>query len=1089
MKHIAKRTFLVLLLLAVLAVSSVAFIACGDDEDEVALTVPTNVAYDGTTFTWDAVEGADGYYVTVGEQEYEVTEPKYAHITTDGSEVSVSVKAWRAGKKERTVTDAVTANFKFLGKIESVEVKEDGTLSWLPIEFATGYEITIDGAEKVKVSGCEFLEMKEGRHSYQVRPIVEATGSSLYYSYQSPSKVVNKLATINIEKMTYVDGFIQWPSVSGAHSYEVIINSQVVAAENTASRIAYDANDTSFDVQVRANGDGVATFDGKTSDIKRFVYLAPVTSIAVVDGKLVWEGVGGAEGYKVKINGSELPQTFKADELSYDGLVTGQLNRIQILPTATDTVYFSRWSVEFTAQILSTPVLLWNNEYALDGEANANCYWNSVPGASSYTVRFTKPDGTVTTSTVGDGNYYFADAYLTAGTYKIELQATPDSTSGNVYPSSYSKPIEVVRLPSPEAQSENFIVSKSDNFDHGFTANFKNVAGANRYAIYNKDGGVQVGAYMQTPSFKVTGFADANSAEQKQYNFYVRAMGNSALTNNRVVLDSLTSAATTFQITVLAVPTNLAISGYTLTYSAVAGSNGYSVAISNASQSHLSNTTEFDLGRVLDEGNYSIQVCAHGNGSNVLPSPYTTALQVHRLSAPTNIKIGTTNNEGRLLFDGVNGAISYEATISNVGSDVVLPVDEFNNTYQYITTTGTTLVMRAVANEMVGGIYYMTSKDSQTKNFIKLMAPTWAEVKSNNTQLIWVPSVNAQQQSFSPNYRVTDQFGVDRSSEQTSPAMNLAGLEGGRTYEFKVMAIGDGEKFINSDYSDTVSLYRIETPDVKINADRNAYTWPAVANATWYNVFVDGVRVDRQQHVAGKEYTYVPTTMTKLGTYTVEVYAEGDGGIHLIDAAPYTRSQVTSQLTTPVFTFKYSHDAYNVDGAINVTVTEYSPWSNGFTYIIGSANRVSAEPTFSFNTNGKGSFAIGVIANGGGFDDNEVYYLPSQTAGNNINTTLTILGTPTADTIRCNYDGILTWATVDKCAGYKVEMLVNGISFSTTTSDASLNLDRYLREENVSGATNYKEVTSLTVTITALGNGNTTVTGEPIIKPFDTVLH
>lgn len=1095
MKHIAKRTFLVLLLLAVLAVSSVAFIACGDDESEVALTVPTNVAYDGTTFTWDAVEGADGYYVTVGEQEYEVTEPKYAHITTDGSEVSVSVKAWRAGKKERTVTDAVTANFKFLGKIESVEVKEDGTLSWLPIEFATGYEITIDGAEKVKVSGCEFLEMKEGRHSYQVRPIVEATGSSLYYSYQSPSKVVNKLATINIDKMTYVDGFIQWPSVSGAHSYEVIINSQVVAAENTASRIAYDANDTSFDVQVRANGDGVATFDSKTSDVKRFVYLAPVTSIAVVDGKLVWEGVGGAEGYKVKINGSELPKTFKPDELSYDGLVTGQLNRIQILPTATDTVYFSRWSTEFTAQILPTPVLLWNNEYALDGEANANCYWNSVAGASAYVVRFTKPDGTSTTTTIGAGNMFFADAYLAAGTYKIELQATADATSSNVYPSAYSKPIEVVRLPSPEAQSENFIVSKSDNFDHGFTANFKNVAGANRYAIY-KDGGEQVGTYQQNPSFKVTGFADANNAEQKQYNFYARAMGNSALTNGRVVLDSLSSAATPFQVTVLAVPTNLAISGYTLTYGSVTGSNGYSVAISNSSQTHLSNGTSFALDGVLDEGNYTVSVCAHGNGAAVLPSPYTTPLKIYRLSAPTNIKIGTTTNEGNLLFDTVEGAVSYEVTFSNNGgNDATVKVNELNNIYQYIPTTGATVVMRAVANEMIGDTYHMTSKDSLTKNFIRLAAPTWAEKKSNGTQLIWNPSANAQTQSFAPNYRITDQYGQTWSSEQTSPAMNLAGLTGGRFYEFQIMAIGDGEKFINSEYSVVAKLYKIETPNVKINAERTGYTWRGVAEAQYYVVYIDGVLADRQQHAGVGDYTYIPKEFNALKNYTVEVWAVGNEGIGetgILDSTHYTKLQQTDKLTTPVFTFGYSHDAYNVDGKIQFTVTESDPWSNGFTFIsdktiVGTA----ADLTFAFNPGGKGSFPLAVQANGGKFDDNGVYHLPSDIAGGNATTTITILGTPSFTSIECDYDGMIKWASVLNCSGYKLELLVNGKSFVIDkVNNAGFNLDAYLVDQNVTGLEDYSKVESLTITVTALGNGITTITGEPTAaKEINPVLH
>lgn len=1084
MKALTKRTILVLMLLALLTVTSVVLMSCGGGGD-IELAAPQNITYDGAVIRWDAVEGAEGYYITVGGQEWNITDPLYPHSTTESAEFSVSIKAWTTDKRDETVMgDATTVNFKPLATITDLTVTADGTLTWTPVDFATSYEVRVDGKDVVKTSVCELLDVKEGQHNYAVRPVVDAVGGTLYYSRWSVAKSVNKLATVKVDKITYKDGEINWNQVNGASSYQVIIDGVEVASENVGTRYLYDAENQNFEVQIRANGNGTSTYNGKVCDVKKFVYLAPVTGIRVVDGTLYWDAVGGADGYTVRVNGTD---KAVGNNCAYTDLVAGINNRVSIIPTSTDSVYFSSWTPEQNVKILARPVLQWNNEYALDGQANANCFWNGVDGAGGYVIKLTKPDGSSTEIPYGETQRSFAEAYLDAGVYLVELQAVPSSTTTDVYPSAYSKAIEVVRLASPKKADQAFIVSDAEKLSSGFTANFQSVQSAHTYELY-MDGGRMI-LSQNSPMFRVptTSFIDATATQEMGYNFYVRARGNSNFTNGKVVLDSLTDGATSFEVRVLATPQNMTMNGFLLTYGEVNGCSGYNVAVNSSAQGMHSSSTVFDLGAVLQAGSYSVSVCAKGNNSNILASNFSPALTVVRLEAPTGIRIGTqAQEEGKLIYNTVAHAAGYNVVFNNDAENAV-PVSELNNINQRITVTGTTVYMTATANTFVSGIYYMTSKGSETMNFIKLTAPTWAEVKTNGNQLVWITPSNAQTQSFIPNYRVADNSGTVYSGQLTGNTMNLATLTGGQNYTFKVQAIGDGTKFINSDYSDPITLYKLETPTLSITATRDAFSFDAVARATSYQVWIDGVKAFEWVHEPGKTYTFKPD-IQKLGSFTVEVYAIGDGGITLIDATPAHRTQKTQQLELPEFEFSYSHpDGFNTQGEIIVNVTKPSPYALGYIFHVGGTSHVEYGVTsFRFNPNGSGKFKVGITAIGGGFnefddEENSIYYIESLKVGDNDRNVMQILDSINPTDIQIDFDGILFWEhPVEGAQGYIIDLVVNGETIPTIDVGANvtqINLKHYGIQYQAGNM-------NVSICIKAKGNGNHVITSAETVTSW-----
>ncbi len=1080
------------IVLMILAVFSMIFAvsgltACGG----ITLETPTNIKYDGEYITWDAVEDATGYVVQVGESGAELTYlSPMAPYGANGQEFTVKVKATAGTGKKKVESEPISMTFRPLPTIEDIVVSETGVVSWTA-NGSCQYLIKDNGVVLPNSIGIAKIETHSvGEHRYQVRPVMPNDNS--YYSYWSEAVDVNQLGKVSAESILYSEEYIMFEPISGAEKYKIFIDGKE-EAEITTKKYLYNADNQDFQVAIQAIGNHTDSFDGAKSEVKKFKFLPMVTGLKVEGGALSWDEVLGATGYEVKVKKGDITQTYNIKEPFFDNktaLTTATSLEISVRATASsDVTYFSKFTDAKPVYILPAPVITWDGYTSLDGGENS-IKWNMIGSATGYMVKVVDPDGVSQSYQYGENQQNYANNYEKVGEYLVTVSAIAnEQTNSNVYSSMPSNVIRVKR-PSPAEKVANgqFITSQESDNSNGFTVTCQNDSG---YSFRILKNGLKFTNDSDKPQITVnySEFFEDIGDNGVALNFAIKKMGKGATYNGsdiNVFLNSKEEDNLSFTITVLSTPKNVVMDGYNVKYDEVPNANGYAISTSSNSNPMKNGTLTMDLGNALQVGGYEVMVAARGNGRDVLASNYSAPIRVVRLDAPTNLKILTDVDGGKLQFTApqLGNASGYELLLNNkVEQSNVIVISNMN---KLISTAGTDVSLVAISNSYDDGVYYMTSLPSTSKRFVKLNAPS--NLSFNNTHLMWNLTGINESELGKITYRVfNDKNDAQISREGSLKNFDLSAnrdFEGGRTYTFTVQAIGDGETYVNSEISQSATVTKLATPDVKkVNGK---YTWKGVANTSTYAVTIDGVVVNRQTHTGLGDYSFDPNAfLTELRSetkgYNVEVVAVGNsavGDFPTIDSFPYQINQATMQLQTPEFKVEYSKTAYAVDGEIIVTVTKESPFAKGYKYTVGGKTQPDSEnigTTYRLNPNGPGTFEIEVYAVGGTFDDDGNYTLNSQSKGIK---RITLLSSVNQDQIIFNQnDWNLTWRTVDNAIKYKVEIYLDG------ASEPSKVLEN-VTETDVSLAEYYGEISTLKVVITAVGNGTNIITGESAEKEW-----
>lgn len=1037
-----KHLIVILCVLVLLVTATCALTACNKD-DLKGLYKPTNITYDGTRITWSRVDLADHYTVSINGGETKRVNTNMYTFAATGDEFDVTVCSVIKDKSY-----GESKHFIPLDTIESILVSDDGTLSWSEVVGATAYRIMVNGEIQALDLTEPHYAAAAGNSRIKVRAVV--SGDDSYYSLWSAEKQINVYsAPTNInydgEKLTWL---------GNASKYEVNINGEKQTA--TGGKLVYNSQNRDFSVEIKAIGDHAYSFDSSIAE-ETFHYLQPVRNLVVEDGVLHWDGVQDAEGYEIRVN--NVVQKDKLTEAAYEKLVSGTQNAVEVRPYNNSGKYFSTWSETKNIYILKTPTVHWNADLDLDGDANNNFIWDLVNGAAGYVVSIEK-DGVEAKHALASTITAFGYAYSEIGVYKVRVKAVADSTNTDYCDSKYSDAITVERLAAPNLVS---ITSDPSNLNAGFTVNYTGVSGANGYQLY-KDGALHEGKFSKVLAISDNDVADDSVSAIQNYTYMVRSMGTVKTVNGGtyVTLSCLSVNALSFNITVQAMPTSLDMDGFNASWSAVSGANGYAVKYSG--NTYVASQTSYDLS-TLKAGNYDVSVCTRGNGSTALASNYTAPISLTRLVAPANIRISYGSGEGQLDFDRVANATSYEVRYDE--NRDAIPEDAWDNMYQFIRETGTTLNMISVANRWndLHTVYYMTSEASLTQQFIRLAAPTFPEAPfANSTEFVWNAPSNINTAEYTPTYQVYESEVMQTGGEMNGTRYSIQYLDGGMNYVFRVKAVGNDTKYLDSEMSVSAPIYKLTTPQMTIT--NNEYHWSGVTNASAYVMEIDGVRVSNEQHVSGREYSFKPN-YSSIGTHTVRLYAIGDSGYNNINSDVFTYEQVVKQCLAPEISFRYTAEQVTTGGAIEVTITTPSANCTKYQYEIAGESRVSDKLIESKPMESTGSYNIRVKALGGTFDSNEVYYIDSQYAGGGTGYNMTLLAPPTQASFSLNSDGAFKWATITGAFGYDYQISFDGGEFSEMThvGQAALN--------PISGFKNYK---TITIRVRATGNGNNVVT-------------
>ncbi len=1068
------RNFLLLLTVICMALGiSVFAAACDTKEEPPAAVDAMSIRYDGEVFTWDEVPGASVYDLTINNtmnfKSYASAAYSFSADSLLGQDVTaitLSITASNNAGAGPTVSKTFTRLQTI--SISSVTFSDDGEMSWPGVTGASSYQVklTVDGTNTVKdVPGTTFSDFEYGNdNEVQIKPI---GGGDTFSSWSDSIKAYFLATPTSIE---YDGEYISWKGTTKAKSYTVYINGSEEANVKEL-RYRYEAQEEDFDIQVRAEGDletstgATRTFPSKVSDKVSIVFLGEVQNIRVEDGCLTWDRNDKAVSYTVNIKG-ETPH--KVEECRYP-LPAGVTVTASVTPNGADPKHtFARTSAEQSYTILAAPVPQWNEGIALDdGQPNRNFTWNmdSYANVSGFLVKVVMPSGEEDPKDATVDNRSLHYGFEEVGIYTVSVKAVA-SAGSNVYDSAYSTEFVIERLPAPNLAATP-VTSTNDDLDAGFVIHFSSVTGASGYRVYRNDQKVQDIGEPYASSVNVTNVTEETTTTAQTIVYKLQSVGKVTTREGKkyITLNSLTSEMRDVTVTVLPMPQNLDIQGPLLSWSDVTSANGYAVEVAART---VCKETEYSL-ESLSEGEHTVRVCAQGDGHALLPSPYTKSFTVEKLKAPTDVKVNTDNDEGRLEFSKSLLADHYEYSFT--GHQGYLTDSQVGSINSYIQTDTAVVTIRAVADYWKDNVnkdlYYLSSSWSRAFSFTKLAAPTFGNPAFTNTELRWNAPVNAQ--GVTVTYKVTDQRGLTVPQILTATRLDFSVYEAG-DYSFTVRAIGDGERFINSDPSSVVAITKLATPQV--DRSGNSYHWDIVDGASEFSVWIEGKNVETikvNTNQPQQTYDYAPV-FSKPGVNQVEIIAVGDAGHSTVDSKPCHINQEVKQLTTPVLD-KPEYSGVDTGDTITVKISKGVDLAVGYRILINGVVRENCtkELTYTFQPASRGQFTAAVYAVGNVFDDYGTYHLDSEKVGDTTQTTIILLSAPTVDNIDVDTYGQISWGKVDYADHFEVEVtFTNGEKWTGKTSDNTMKIKPDYSAHNSSAG----EIS--TIKIRAMGNNRTT---------------
>lgn len=982
-----------------------------------------DIMFDGFTLEWDSDEN-EMYEVYIDDNlktPNKISNNKFS-MGKMSSNFNVEVRVYIDDINKGSLP---VKKFTYLKEVTSFSVSEDGAVSWNNVGGAQQYELILNGFSTHKLITPSFDEFLVGKNNFTIKP--KGLDSS-YFSYNSTNFSVDLLE--QVKNINYDGEIITWDSVGNAETYEVYIDGKL-EGESSSNSYVYNTLGRDISISVTATNSEETILNGAPSKTEKIVHLDTTSNVVISEGVLKWDEVPNATGYIVKYDNNE----FKVDSNEFLGLPSGKEYNVVIKAISDDHKYFSNWSSSKTFNILQSPTIEWNSEFSNENPEAQTIIWDSVSAASGYQVKIKNLESNSETIEIITTLYY-SGKYDSIGEYEVSVMALSEDNDRILTDSSYSNIIKVVRLASPNGEGTD-IKSDAENLDEGFNIKFQPVVNASRYTLYL--GGAKV-TETTSNEMAIRNISEYSTFERQIHNYTLVSNGHVTNKNGQTIayLDSLHDDSFSFQITILETPRVKPMEGIIFSWNIVDLAGGYNVKI--GPEIYERTSTSFDLD-IINPGTYDLSVSSKGNGENILPSKQSESQKLVRLDRPTNLNISTQEiGEGVLIYDPVPKALSYELDF-NLSGDIQ-PHNFEDNISSKISTNGTVVTVRAIANyyEESTQIYYMSSPMSLSKQFTKLAAPVFPNRAFTNTSFNWLHAPNINPTVYTPNYRVYNHNKVMYNSGVNGNNMNISGFEAD-TYTFFVKAIGDGTKYINSDFSEGINVQKLETVNLEIKD--NQYNWKGVNGALQYNIFIDGELVKDFNHIAGTaEYSYKPA-LNQLKDYTISVVAIGDNGLSKIDSEPYVFVQKTKMLRNPGFSFSYSHDQYVNDGVINVTVDIESPYANGYEYVIGGKTEVSKDSTFNLSPTGPGPYVISVSAIGGNFDEEGNYYIRSQSVGGNSEYTLYILHAPSLNSLELSADGRIQWGIVSDADRYEYTITFNDgavISGTTTTNYFDIDL-------------------------------------------------
>ncbi len=304
-----------------------------------------------------------------------------------GKAYTVNFGSAPAGDYEISITSGnktVSVYYKNKALTRVSRFRADGSMLFFnKVAKATDYYLTIEcGDERhshtmlhngnSNVYNFANCKMIDGGIKFVVTASAEGYASSVSEVFVCERKL-DKVSGFNYDVAT---GYLSWDEVENARGYVIGIGGKEV--KTTANRYSLKSFGIGeINMEVYAVAKGYASSSAVSYKVNKTVLASP-TNVKILGTQLSWNGVEGATGYTVRINGREYDESTTTFDFAQISLTEGDEYSVSVRANAAQAANNSVWS-ELDARYLQLAASLKYGENKLS--------WNSVIGAQTYEVR------------------------------------------------------------------------------------------------------------------------------------------------------------------------------------------------------------------------------------------------------------------------------------------------------------------------------------------------------------------------------------------------------------------------------------------------------------------------------------------------------------------------------------------------------------------------------------------------------------------------------------------------------------------------------------------------------------------------------
>ncbi len=442
------------------------------------LAPPSAIKYDGQDITWSGTSVASGYQIYINGAKYGNPVTNASFLAYDAANESFDLQIQAIGNGTTSFHSKLSdkKRYVFLADIplDSINVNDDGILTWSEVEEASGYMVKLNNNAAQFVETNSFENIPAGvDNRISIKPVTEENeGATTYYSNWSQEKTFHILVapTIKWQENMVLDGqkmnFLFWTRPSGeVGGYNV----KVVMPDGTeridplgAEAIQYGneafekAGDYQISVQTLKKA-GSNSFNSQWCHpitVTRLPSPNQVQNWIVSDASNVkngftlnWQGVSGATKYEIyKEQEMILTSTTSTIQVPYTAFASADDTAQKIINFSIKAIgsikdfntdkkvtldSLTSQNLKLTVTMLAQP-----KDLKIEGYTAS---WTTDTSASGYTV------------TIGDQGYSSTGTYdlenLESGRYDFGVCAK--GNGAEILASNYTATKTLVRLAAP----------------------------------------------------------------------------------------------------------------------------------------------------------------------------------------------------------------------------------------------------------------------------------------------------------------------------------------------------------------------------------------------------------------------------------------------------------------------------------------------------------------------------------------------------------------------------------------------------------------------------------------------------------------